>query len=160
MRTIAAYIDLNAVRAGLVDDPKDFRFCGYGEAVAGNGPAQTGLKSVIGGGSWRDTQEHYRQTLFGTGASVKTHAGRLSVDDFNRVIAEKGKLPLATVLRCRVRYFSDGAVLGSRAFVQSQLSTYQRKTGRRSRTVPRQIPHVTDWGDLTTLRGLRQQTFC
>jgi putative transposase len=160
MCTIAAYIDLNAVRAGLVDDPKDFRFCGYGEAVAGNGRAQTGLRAVIGGGSWCDTQERYRQTLFGTGASEKTHASRLSVDDFNRVIAEKGKLPLATVLRCRVRYFSDGAVLGSRAFVQSQLSTYQRKTGRRSRTAPRQVPHVADWGDLTTLRGLRQKTFC
>ncbi len=31
---VAAYIDLNAVRAGLVDDPKDYRWCGYGEAVA------------------------------------------------------------------------------------------------------------------------------
>ena len=28
-----AYIDLNAVRAGIVEDPKDYRFCGYGEAV-------------------------------------------------------------------------------------------------------------------------------
>jgi putative transposase len=160
LRTMAAYIDLNAVRAGLVDDPKDFRFCGYGEAVAGNGPAQAGLGSVIGGASWRDTQEHYRQTLFGTGAAVKQNASRLSVDDFKRVIAENGKLPLATVLRCRVRYFTDGAVLGSQAFVQSYLSTYQRQTGRRSRTSPRQVPHVTDWGDLTTLRGLRQKTFC
>jgi putative transposase len=75
MCTIAAYIDLNAVRAGLVDDPKDFRFCGYGEAVAGNGRAQTGLRAVIGGGSWCDTQERYRQTLFGTGASVKSRRG-------------------------------------------------------------------------------------
>ncbi len=32
---VAAYIDLNAVRAGLVEDPKDYRWCGYGEAVAG-----------------------------------------------------------------------------------------------------------------------------
>jgi putative transposase len=32
---IAAYIDLNAVRAGLVVDPKDYRFCGYGEAMGG-----------------------------------------------------------------------------------------------------------------------------
>ncbi|MCC5841950.1 MAG: transposase, partial [Opitutales bacterium] len=30
---VGAYIDLNAVRAGLVEDPKDYRFCGYGEAV-------------------------------------------------------------------------------------------------------------------------------
>jgi len=34
MRTMAAYIDRNAVRAGLVCDPPDYRFCGYGEAVA------------------------------------------------------------------------------------------------------------------------------
>jgi hypothetical protein len=27
---ISAYIDLNAVRAGLVKDPKDYRYCGYG----------------------------------------------------------------------------------------------------------------------------------
>jgi putative transposase len=160
MRTMAAYIDLNAVRAGAVDDPKDFRFCGYGEAVAGNRQAQIGLKSVIGGDNWNEVQERYRRTLFGTGSAVKTHASRLSIDDFNRVIAEKGKLPLATVLRCRVRYFSDGAVLGSHAFVQLHLAAYQRQTGLRSRTAPRQVPQVTDWGELTTLRGLRQQTFC
>jgi putative transposase len=160
LRTMAAYIDLNAVRAGLVDDPKDFRFCGYGEAVAGNKWAQAGLRLVVDGSNWSDSQELYRQTLFGRGSKIKTHASRLSVEDFNRVIAEQGRLPLATVLRCRVRYFSDGAVLGSQAFVQSHLSTYRRKTGRRSRTAPRQIPRVADWGDLTTLRGLRQQTFC
>jgi putative transposase len=76
------------------------------------------------------------------------------------VIAEKGKLPLATVLRCRVRYFTDGAVLGSQAFVQLHLAAYQRESGLRSRTAPRQVPQVADWGDLTTLRGLRRRTFC
>ena len=34
LQTMAAYIDLNPVRAGLVQDPKDYRFCGYAEAVA------------------------------------------------------------------------------------------------------------------------------
>jgi putative transposase len=160
LRTMAAYIDLNAVRAGLVDDPKDFRFCGYSEAVAGSKRAQNGLIAVVAGKNWNATQEVYRQTLFGRGGKVKSGAGQLSSEDFDRVIAENGRLPLASVLRCRVRYFSDGAVLGSQAFVQSHLSTYQRRFGRRSRTAPRQIPLVTDWGDLTTLRGLRQQTFC
>ena len=28
LETMAAYIDLNCVRAGLADDPKDYRFCG------------------------------------------------------------------------------------------------------------------------------------
>jgi hypothetical protein len=31
---VAAYIELNAVRAGLCADPKDYRYCGYAEALA------------------------------------------------------------------------------------------------------------------------------
>ena len=34
-RTIAAYIDLNPVRAGMVNDPADYRWSSYGEAVGG-----------------------------------------------------------------------------------------------------------------------------
>ncbi len=34
--TMAAYIDLNAVRAGIVSDPKDCRHSGYGEACGGS----------------------------------------------------------------------------------------------------------------------------
>jgi hypothetical protein len=36
LSAMSVYIDLNAVRAGIVKDPKDYRYCGYGEAVAGN----------------------------------------------------------------------------------------------------------------------------
>ena len=53
--TMVAYIDLNCIRAGLVQDPKDYRFCGYAEAVAGHTAAQQGLKSVFGGASWPET---------------------------------------------------------------------------------------------------------
>ena len=159
LRTMAAYIDLNAVRAGLVNDPKDYRFCGYGEAVVGNTRAREGLRLVSHGSDWTRVQSVYRQTLFGKGSRKKANAGRLSTEDFERVIAEKGNLPLAAVLRCRVRYFSDGAVLGSRAFVQSYSSTYQKLACRRTRPSPREVPRVTEWGDLTTLRGLRRQAF-
>ena len=34
-RTMAAYIDLNPVRAGMVEDPADYRWSSYGEAVGG-----------------------------------------------------------------------------------------------------------------------------
>ena len=36
LRTISAYLYLNPVRAGLVDDPKDYRWCGYTEAMGGS----------------------------------------------------------------------------------------------------------------------------
>ena len=44
---VAAYIDLNAVRAGLVDDPKDYRWCGYAEAEAGDRVAREGLAAAL-----------------------------------------------------------------------------------------------------------------
>src|SRR5258707_10707565 len=36
LRAVAAYIDLNPLRAGLCEDPKDYRYCGYAEAIAKN----------------------------------------------------------------------------------------------------------------------------
>jgi REP element-mobilizing transposase RayT len=48
--TMAAYIDLNPVRAGLVKDPKDYRWSGYGEAVAGK-EAGEGGDSLAGDGA-------------------------------------------------------------------------------------------------------------
>ncbi|MEZ5431159.1 MAG: hypothetical protein R3F31_08270 [Verrucomicrobiales bacterium] len=45
--TMAAYIDLNPVRAGMVDDPKDYRWCGYAEAVAGGRRARRGLGTML-----------------------------------------------------------------------------------------------------------------
>ncbi len=45
--TMAAYIDLNPVRAGMVEDPKDYRWCGYGEAVVGSQRARNGLAYLM-----------------------------------------------------------------------------------------------------------------
>jgi REP element-mobilizing transposase RayT len=45
-RTIAAYIDLNPVRAGMVSDPADYRWSSYGEAVGG-GAKGNGKKARV-----------------------------------------------------------------------------------------------------------------
>jgi len=47
--TVAMYIDLNPVRAGLVEDAKDYRFCGYAEAE-GVGRTPEGVVCGIGAG--------------------------------------------------------------------------------------------------------------
>jgi hypothetical protein len=159
LRTVATYIDLNCVRAGLVRDPKEYRFCGYAEAVAGQGTAQRGLMSFSDRASWKETQANYRQALFGTGAGARERATLIRTEDFQKVLRSGGQLPLAAVLRCRVRFFSDGAVLGSKAFVASQLAAYSRRTGRRQGARPRSLPPVTAWGDLATMRSPRHGGF-
>lgn len=159
LETMAAYIDLNSVRAGLVADPKDYRFSGYAEAVAGDKSAQAGIRAVVGGNDWEVVQSQYRQLLFSTGAAPREAAGGVARKELERVIAQGGKLPLATVLRCRVRYFTDGAVLGSRAFVEAHLARYREKTGRLRHRDAQDLPPATDWGDLATLRALRYPGF-
>jgi hypothetical protein len=44
-----AFIELNPVRAGLYDDPKDYRYCGYAEALAkGSLLARQGIRTILG----------------------------------------------------------------------------------------------------------------
>jgi len=156
LETMAAYIDLNCIRARLVDDPKDYRFCGYAEAVAGRESVRLGYASVCGGGKWTETQAAYRKLLFGTGAGLRAKGGGVSIEAFKKVMSEGGKLPLADALRCRIRYFTDGAVLGTRAFVEIQLAAYRARTGRRETAGPRVLPPVADWDELAVLRKVRE----
>lgn len=128
LRTMASYIDLNPVRAGLVKDPKDYRWCGYAEALGGSRRAQRGLCKAISkpvdGWQSAGAAEAYRCILFDEGLEVKDAQNEkvvergVSVESARAVLKERGKLSSAELVRLRVRYFSDGAVLGSKAFVE------------------------------------------
>lgn len=71
---MAAYIDINPVRAGIVKDPEDYRWSGYGEAVAGKMPARAGLTRlmVMAGAakSWGEATPGYRRLIFATGVET------------------------------------------------------------------------------------------
>jgi putative transposase len=153
---VAAYIDLNSVRAGLAEDPKDYRFCAYAEAVAGSVVARRNLASIIGVANWEAAQSTYRLMIFGSATETREHRAAITSKALAAVIAAGGRLPLATVLRCRLRYFSDGAVLGSQAFVEEQLAAYRPRTGRRERNRTRFLPPITEWGELAALHRVRR----
>jgi hypothetical protein len=62
------------------------------------------------------------------------------------------------MLRCRVRYFTDGAILGSAEFVRGFAGTWQMERGRKH--PPKVNPlRGGDWGGLAVVQGLRQQVF-
>ena len=155
LETVAAYIDLNPMRAGLVADPKDYRFCGYAEAVAGNSTAQAGIISVTGGPTWPEAQARYRETLFAIGATPRDNATSINSADLQRVLHSRGRLSLTTLVRCRLRYLSDGAILGTRAFVVLQIEALRRKTGRPSPVAPYSLSGPDDNDEITALRKVR-----
>ncbi len=106
LQTMAAYIDLNPVRAGIVDDPKDYRFCGYAEAVAGVVEAKRGLIHV-----WSDhgarridsALRAHRSLIFGQRASEPSLSEMTRKRALKVLDQEDGHLPQAAILRCRVR---------------------------------------------------------
>ena len=172
LQTMAAYIDLNPVRAGIVEDPKDYRFCGYAEAVAGGeDKAKLGLafiwadsmklkKMKDGSHSFKEVLEAHRMLIFGKGSHPWTHKGKLIDHDTAVKVLEKqqGQLPKTVILRCRVRYFTDGAILGSAEFVRGFTGAWQREKGRK---YPPKVNSMqgADWGDLAVIQGLRRRVF-
>ncbi len=67
VRAIAAYIELNPVRAGLCEDPKEYRYCGYAEAmVRGSEIALEGIRTLLSlpqTASREEIERAYRQLL-------------------------------------------------------------------------------------------------
>lgn len=157
LATMAAYIDLNAVRAGLVKDPKDYRFSGYGEAVAGVKVAREGLSLVALGlgqnADWRSAGAAYRVYLHVRGSGSGAMPG-FGPEQVKRVLAEGGKLSPSEVMRCRVRYFSDGVVLGSRDFVEQVFRDHRGFFGPKRKTGARPL-RLASLGDVFTARDLR-----
>ena len=188
-RAMAAYIDLNPVRAGVVEEPAEYRWSSYGEAVGGgcrsNGrTARAGLVRAWGAHKgmpadpalWsKGVAQSYRQLLMG-GVAERSEE-RITVDGKSeKKVLRKGMdpqrarqleeaaaklagnasngdrdsggqesrhqdngeafirqtmcgLPFATALRCRVRYFTDGAVIGSRGFVDEVFARCRDRFG-------------------------------
>lgn len=171
--TMAAYIDLNPVRAGLVKDPKDYRWCGYGEAVAGKAERRVGLMRIYGeesgdGRKWKRYQAWYRATLFGVGEktepSERTGEGArrrrrvgVSTAAAARVERQRGHLNIAQVTRVRVRYFTESVAFGSREWVEEVFARNREKLKvKRERGARR--PKDKGLGDWRGLKDLRIRT--
>lgn len=153
---MAVYIDLNPVRAGIVRDPKDYAFSGYADAVAGNEQSRKGIMRIVEMPTWDKAQAEYRKLLYAVGTKVKANAASIAIEDFEKVVAERGQISLAEALMCRIRGFTDSLAFGSAEFVAKHLETFQKANNRKRRSQPKPMPAVTDWGGLCTLRGLRR----
>ena len=207
LRTMALYIDLNPVRAGLVEDPKNYRWTGYGEACGGSKRARRGLCRVMEApmDSWEERKGElptsprlrgpgtsggaYRCWLFGEGLEVGVEKleglgagagverdgleamGRLksalpspakasktkkgfSKERVEAVLKSGGKLSRADLLRCRVRWFSDGVAIGSKGFVEGIFKGCRSCFGAKRKDGARKIREDAA-GSLHALRELR-----
>lgn len=168
LMNVAAYVDLNAVRAGIVKDPKDYRWSGYAEAVVGSRWARRGLGKLMRDEAlrlespvpdWRVIGREYRKLLFGIGEELRLPDGGLlrkgiPGESVRNVEALGGQLPIAMRLRSRIRYFTDGVVIGSQGFVESFFEAKKEYFGPKRTSGARKLRNG-DWGVLRSLRDLQ-----
>jgi REP element-mobilizing transposase RayT len=180
-RTMAAYIDLNPSRAGICGDPADYRWSSYAEALAGGKKARAGLVRVL---QWREATgnqdkdgarawaqgglaKRYRTILLGR----RTGEGTLKKRAITRAPAQAQPaatsppedprdLRISMAIGRRVRYFTDGAVIGGRGFVEEVFRGCRQYFGPRRRSAARK-PRGTLRelaGDIWSARDLRSES--
>jgi REP element-mobilizing transposase RayT len=200
-RTVAAYIDLNPVRAGMVKDPADYRWSSYGEAVGG-GPRGNGKKARAGlvralrahrGASaeaalWaEDVSREYRKLLLAGAVERTTESvdrdGKRVKKTLRKGIRQAGKpdqtgqaagqaaglaagneddeaggMAAGAMLRRRVRYFTDGVVIGSRMFVNEMFAGSRERFGAKRKDGARKLRGgaASAAGVLWSIRDLRK----
>lgn len=162
MATVAAYIDLNAVRAKQVDDPADYRFCSYAAAMGGKSSAMEGYRMIYGGREFDAAMAGYRLCLFGKGAKPKgdmhKDQGVISEEKLGAVIRRGGEVEMSELLRRRVRYFSYGMAIGSRMFLEGIFREH-RDCFPGTRKARFASMKGADWGGLQVVRDLKVNVF-
>ncbi len=122
-----AYIDLNPVRAGIVDRPEDYRWSSIGYHVQSNNQHDfLSLDYDINEYGIRDDKERlrsYRELLYEIGAKARNTGGRIPEKIVEKERKRDFKLSQTDRLLYRTRYFTDSGVIGSKEFVSK---TYHR----------------------------------
>ncbi len=177
LMAIAAYIDLNPVRAGMVSRVEEYRWCGYASAVSGNRRARQGLGRILSSSGrvsgedfekhWKETAALYRLWLYDQGevgevtAPEEEEEERVSVrrgfsaKEVEAEIQRGGQIPLKQLIRLRVRSFIDGGVLGSVAFVDQVFERYRGEFKIKRKSGARRMRNAESDG-LCVFRNLRQ----
>ncbi len=146
LSTVAAYIDLNPVRAGIVDDPAEYAWSGYGSAMVGNKESRKGLALIYH--PYEDVKEvyftkriaeNYRQLLYIEGADT------IPQEEIEKTVTSGGELPLPTLLRCYIRYFTRSMALGSEDFIEDIFRDHRNLFGLKRKSGARPFRGCASW---------------
>jgi putative transposase len=166
LSTIAAYIDLNPVRAGLVTNPARYRWSGYGQAMAGRPEALSGYQALVTVRNGLNlipakAFKLYCAGLFDyaerRGVFSSTNSRNKTNNTANpSASARRPQKPyrepgLVRQLLHRISYFTDGAVIGSRNFVESIGLHHQHWLQRKRKSCPHPVSNL----ETPTLFSLR-----
>ena len=159
LKVMAAYIDLNPVRAKLVKKASEYRWSGWGAALEGNKEAIAGLCDVTETkpAQWETEGRRVYGRWLVVAEDWEAAMRRKEDTTVESEVVEEGEL--GNCLMRTVRAFTRGVAVGSEAFVEAIFQSHRPQFGPRRETGSRWLD-----GDarkvvegLRTLRDLRSK---
>jgi putative transposase len=141
-----AYIDLNPLRAGIVERPEDYRWNSLGYHVQTNNrddflSTDFGLKE-FNVKNKKERIRRYRRYVYEAGALDRPEKGKLRVIDEKLIKKERIRefeLSASDRFRCRTRYFTDSGIIGSKEFVSKTYLRFKHLFHSKNEKTPKPI---------------------
>ena len=153
-----AYIDLNPLRAGLVDRPEDYRWNSLGYHIQTQNKdhflsTDFGLKE-FNVKSQKDRIRRYRRYVYEAGAINRPDKMQAKVIG-DKVIAKERKkefeISRINRFRYRTRYFTDSGIIGSKEFVSTHYQRFKHLFYSKDDKKPRSIKGLEELYSLKRL---------
>jgi len=138
-----AYIDLNPVRAGIVKRPEDYRWSGIGYRIYTDNKGDfLSFDGIFSESEMKDLPKEellqcYRYFVYKCGNIKRLSLAEIEegedvanvksvIDDetYNHELMRNFKLPKGEIMLGRIRYFSDGMVIGSKKFLKEAYAKF------------------------------------
>ena len=141
-----AYIDLNPLRASLVDRPEDYRWNSLGYHIQTNNrdnflSTDFGLKE-FNVKSKKERIRRYRRYVYEAGALNQPKQGTVKVIEDKLLEKERAKefeISRISRFRYRTRYFTDSGIIGSKAFVAANYRRFKNLFNSKHEKKPKPI---------------------
>ena len=130
------YVDLNPVRASLVEHPEDFVASSCHLRLIGKDKWLVDIKKIMRCDNRKESLKYYRELMYERGALTQK-AGKASISREVKTEMRKNDFRPRGVYQKKLKYFVNGVMIGSKIQVEekiSQLKTaahkfyYKRKT--------------------------------
>jgi putative transposase len=141
-----AYIDLNPLRAGLVERPEEYRWNSLGyHSQTGNKDnflsLDFGLKE-FGVADAKERLRGYRRYVYEAGSLDRPDRNQTKVIDNDIVEKERQKnyeISRADRFRYRTRYFTDSGIIGTKEFVSENYQRFKSVFMSKREKIPRRV---------------------
>ncbi len=141
-----AYIDLNPIRAGIIQKPENYRWSSIGYHTQ-HSSSDTFLSLEFGLSGWDiETADErlilYRQFLYETGA-MDSPKGASIPENIHQQAKKNGyEYTRTDRFLHRTRWFTDSGILGTKEFVLALLTKYASSNASYSKRSPRHIAEL------------------